>query len=485
MQSNSHPLAGANELCTLGCRELTALYSTGEVSPVDVAKATLARAEEVNPQFNAFTLIDHEGALRQAHASEQRWRKGSPNSLLDGVPTTLKDIVWVKGMTIRYGSLTTNMMPSVEDAPSVQRLRESGAVFLGLTTTPELGWKAVTDSPLSGITRNPWAPETTAGGSSGGAAVAAATGAGVFHLGTDGGGSIRIPASFTGIVGLKPTYGRVAAFPASAFGTVAHIGPMGRSVDDVALMLMTMAGRDNRDWMQGNGDQGTISLVEGVLNGARIGYWSKPPCGYVEPEVVAVVEMAVENLRLAGAHVEAIDLPGSDLLELFHHHWFTGAANRVGAISAALQEKIDPGLLEIARIGAAITAPALMAAQIRRAEFGAAMDRLMAKYDFLVSPGTAVAAFTAGEEVPPKSGLSRWTEWAGFSFPINLSQQPACVVPCGRTKDGRPIGLQFIGARGDDSGVLSVARDYELFFPDFRASNRSFNAKEVNQHAKT
>jgi amidase/aspartyl-tRNA(Asn)/glutamyl-tRNA(Gln) amidotransferase subunit A len=236
MMMNRRFLTDANELCRLGVGQLTAGFSSGRFTPLEVAQATLARAEQVQERFNAFSLIDVDGALAMAKESTARWRSGTPLSSVDGVPTTIKDIVWVKDRAVRYGSRTTSTTPCTQDAPSVKRLRAAGAVLIGLTTTPEFGWKAITDSPLTGVTRNPWNPKMTPGGSSGGAVVAAATGAGVLHIGTDGGGSIRIPSSLTGMVGLKPTFGRVAAYPPSAFGTVAHIGPIGRSAEDVAAM---------------------------------------------------------------------------------------------------------------------------------------------------------------------------------------------------------------------------------------------------------
>lgn len=471
MSGVTPPLAGANELCCLGGQELARRYRNRELSPVEVIVAALDRAEEIQPLFNAFTFIDRKGAIEQARASEQRWRKGEQVSAIDGVPTTIKDIVWVKGWSVRYGSLITDPTPRTEDAPSVLRLRESGAVFLGQTTTPEFGWKAVTDSPLNGVTRNPWSPDNTSGGSSGGAAVAAATGAGVLHLGTDGGGSIRIPASFTGIVGHKPTFGKVAAYPASVFGTVAHVGPMARTVGDVAIMLEAMSGCDIRDWLQGFIQTGPDMLTDDLLRRSRIGYWSKPPCGDVEPEVAAIVDAAVERIRALGAHVERVDLPGSNLLEIFQHHWFTGAANRLDSVPRELQDKIDLGLRKIAAAGKSINGSDLVAAQVKRAEFGAAMDGLLTKYDFLVSPGTAITAFAVGQEVPKVSGLSQWSEWAGFNFPINLSQQPACVVPCGATRDGLPVSLQFVGARGADARVLSAAQDFERLFPDLHLAH--------------
>src|SRR6218665_1304676 len=270
------------------------------------------------------------------------------------------------------------------------------------------------------------APAMTCGGSSGGAAVAAATGAGVLHLGTDGGGSIRIPASFCGIVGLKPTFGTVPAYPASAFGTVAHIGPMARSVDDAAAMLRAMSGRDLRDWAQGWMHAAPQPLHDGELAKARIGYWTTPPSGALCPEVGAAVEFAVSQLRAAGARVERVDLPGKDLHRMFQAHWFASAAHRLAGISAAEQSGMDAGLRQVASAGARLSAPDLVAQQIGRAHFAAAMDRLLTEFDFLVSPAASILPFSAGLEVPQGSGLSRWTEWAGFSYPINLSQQPAC-----------------------------------------------------------
>ena len=466
MHTGFDPLADADELCRLSAADLTAGYRAKRFSPVEVAEKTMDRAEAVNPRLNAFTFIDRKGALVAAAASEKRWQAGEPLSDVDGVPTTLKDIVWVKDWTVRYGSHTTTDTPYDSDAPAVDRLRNAGAVFIGQTTTPEFGWKAVTDSRLSGVTCNPWNAEMTAGGSSGGAAAAASTGAGVFHLGTDGGGSIRVPAAFCGIVGIKPTFSRVAAYPGSAFGTVAHIGPMARSVADTAAMLKAMAGRDSRDWAQGVGTLPSLDAPHVDLAGVRIGYWGEPPAGTLDPEIESTVTARLGQLQDRGAIIAPIALPGSDLLELFHAHWFTGAAARLAMVPEAQHGKIDPGFLDIASKGGALDAKALVAAQGRRADFGAGMDRLLETYDFIVSPATTVPAFGAGLEVPAGSGLDRWTEWAAFSFPINLSQQPACTIPCGQTLAGLPIGFQIIGARGQDARVLALAALLEEVFAD-------------------
>ena len=460
--SPRNPLAGAGRLCLLDAATLAEAYRARELSPVEVARATLDRAEEVNSTLNAFTFIDRKGALAAAWESEKRWSSGEPLSGVDGVPTTIKDIVWVDGWSVRYGSTTTSDTPLSEDAPSVALMRKAGLVFIAQTTTPEFGWKAITDSALRGITRNPWNAGKTSGGSSGGAAVAAATGAGVFHLGTDGGGSIRVPASFCGITGLKPTFGRVAAYPASSFGTVAHIGPMTRSAADAAAMLKVMAGRDLRDWFQGPGMLPPLDDRAVEISGKRIGYWSVPATGTLDPEIGARIDAVADRIRAAGALVEPIEPPGEDLLSLFHHHWFSGAAMRLSMVPEDARAGIDPGFLEIAREGAAYDSTALVTAQMRRAEFGSAMDCLLASYDYLISPGTALPAFDAGLEVPAESAFRRWTEWAGFSFPINLSQQPAAVIPVGFTGGGLPIGLQIIGARGRDASVLSAAAGLEV-----------------------
>ncbi|MEI8701906.1 MAG: amidase [Mesorhizobium sp.] len=475
MPNGISPIADADDLCRLSAAELNAAYRAGSLSPVEVTMAALARAEAINPLFNAFTMIDRKAAIKAAGASEKRWRAGEPLSAADGIPTTLKDIVWVEGWSVRYGSRTTPAAPCDRDAPAVALLRRAGAVFIGQTTTPEFGWKAITDSGLCGITRNPWNAEKTPGGSSGGAAVAAATGAGVFHLGTDGGGSIRIPASFTGIAGLKPTFGRVPAYPSSAFGTVAHIGPMARTAQDLSVMTQAMSGRDLSDWQQGAGTLAPLGRIEATLQGARVGYWSKPPSGVLDEEIAAAVSHALTYFSAFGATVEPIDLPGGDLLDLFQYHWFTGAAARLALIPENERAGIDPGFLEIARAGAAFDAKALVAAQLQRGEFGAAMDRLLDTYDFIVSPGASIPAFDVGLEVPSGSGLSRWTEWAAFSYPINLSQQPACVIPCGMTAAGLPVGFQIVGARGDDAQVLSAAADLEAAF---RPLTQAFRLKD-------
>lgn len=317
------------ELTELTAVELLDGYRRREFSPVDATRATLERAEEIQPAVNAFVRLDAEGALARAAESAERWQRGEPAGLLDGVPVTVKDILLQRGAPTLRGSKTIAEQGSWdEDAPSVARLREHGAVFIGKTTTPEFGWKGVTDSPLSGITRNPHDPSRTAGGSSGGSAAAVALGAGPLSLGTDGGGSVRIPASFCGIFGLKPTYGRVPLYPASAFGTLSHVGPMTRNAADAALLLDVIGVPDARDWSGLDRTPGsfTEALAEGI-QGLRIAY--SPSLGgqvAVRPAVAAAVRRGVERLAALGAYVEETDPDFSDPVDAFHTLWFSGAA---------------------------------------------------------------------------------------------------------------------------------------------------------------
>lgn len=459
--SAAHPSADASDVCRMGVADLTTAYRSGALSPVEVVREVLDRAEIVDARFNAFVTIDHEGAMAEAKASEQRWHAGAPASGIDGVPATIKDIVAVRGQPMRAGSRATETLPQPVDSPAVERLRSAGTPILGLTTTPEFGFQAITESPLTGITSNPWDSRLTPGGSSGGAAVAAVTGAGVLHLGTDGGGSIRIPAAFTGIAGLKPSYGRVPAYPPSPFGTLAHLGSMARDVADARAMIQVIAGRDARDWYQQSGDLPPITDRAFHFKGARVGLWAAPASGGVDPELAAACEQACRLIEEAGAVIEEITLPSFPLLEMFTTHWYAGAAARLAAIKPEHRQVCDPEFLLIAGEGAALSAQDYCSMSAMRAEFGRQMDLLFSAYDVIVSPATPIAAFRTGAQAPAGSGYRRWTDWAGFSFPLNLSQQPGCVVPCGMVSGNRPVALQFAAPRGLDHVALSAAVAFE------------------------
>ena len=451
------------DLHDLTAVQLLERYGSGDLSPVEATRAALDRIEQIQPRVNAYSRVDGEEALRQAEESAERWRRGEPAGLLDGVPVSVKDILLMRGGPTLRGSRTVRTEgPWDEDAPAVARMLDHGAVFLGKTTTPEFGWKGVTDNPVDGVTGNPYDPGRTAGGSSGGSAAAVALGAGPLSLGTDGGGSVRIPASFCGIFALKPTYGRVPIYPASAFGTLAHVGPMTRDAADSALLMDVITGPDWRDWSQlgplGGTFREAISAGGGSIDGLRVAY--SPTMGGaapVDPEVAAAVRRAVDLLAGLGAIVEEIDPGIEDPVEAFHTLWFSGAARVVQPLGQEQWELLDPGLREVCAQGAAYSALDYLAAVDVRMALGHAMGRFHSAYDLLVTPTLPITAFEAGVEVPEGSGHTRWTGWTPFTYPFNMTQQPAASVPCGVSGAGLPIGVQLVGARHADAVVLRVA----------------------------
>ena len=449
--------------------ELVELYRTRQASPVDVVDACLAQIAELGAKHNTFVLVDSEGARSAARASETRWQRGTPAGALDGVPVTIKDLILTRGWPTLRGSRAIDPAgPWNDDAPVTARLREANAIILGKTTTPEMGWKAVTDSPLIGVARNPWDLSRTPGGSSGGAGIAAATGMGALHVGTDGGGSIRVPASFCGIFGLKPSFGRVPAWPLSPTGTVSHLGPMTRSVADAATMMNVITRPDARDWHALPYDPVDYrDELDAGIGGLRIA-WS-PRLGRfdVDDEIAAITDAAVQAFVEAGARVEAVDPPLPDVHAIFKVHWWIGCHNAVRGMSDEQRTLLDPGLARIAENAKAITLDDHLDAVAARGRLGAAMREFHARYDVLVTPSVAVPPFTAGRLAPEAMGDvgSDWTRWASFSYPFNLTQQPAASVPCGFTKSGLPVGLQIVGPMYDDRRVLRAARAFENLRP--------------------
>ncbi len=457
----------SNELCSLSATELVLLYRAKRLSPVEVIRAVLHRVESLNPVLNAFCHLDPDFALESARMSEARWMKGEPRGLLDGVPASIKDLLYTKGWPTLRGSKTIDPKgPWEDDAPVVARLREHGAVIFGKTTTPEFGWKGVCDNPLTGITRNPWNPAKTPGGSSGGSAAAVAAGMGPLTIGTDGGGSIRIPCAFSGLFGIKPTFGRVPAWPLSPFGTVAHVGPMTRTVADSALMMNVLTLPDARDWHQlpPDGCDYRIGLDDGV-RGLRIAYSATLGSANVDPEVAALVKKAALRFAELGAIVEEKDPGFTNAGEIFARHWFPGAALLLSTIPKEKHALIDPGLVDTARQGAAFSAMDILDAARQRGQLGVQMQLFHQQYDLLLTPTLPLAAFEVGREVADELKEKRWTDWSPFSYPFNLTQQPAASIPCGLTKAGLPVGLHIVGARYADALVLRAARAFESLMP--------------------
>jgi len=456
-----------NDLCSLSATDLVRSYARKKLSPVEVTRAVLQRIENINPVLNAFCLVDKKQAIESAKQSEKRWAKRAPQGSLDGVPVSIKDLLLTRGWPTLRGSKTIDPKgPWNDDAPVVARLREHGAVLLGKTTTPEFGWKGVTDGPLTGITRNPWNPKMTPGGSSGGGAAAVASGMGPLTVGTDGGGSIRIPCAFTGLFGLKPSFGRVPAWPLSPMGTVAHVGPMTRSVADAALMMNVLSLPDSRDWhaLPHDGRDFRIGLEDGV-KGLRIAYSEDLGYAKVDPEIRKLVANAVKTFTQLGAHVDAKDPGFEDCGPMFSAHWFPGAAYIVRNTHPRKRALMDKGLLETARLGEKVTTAQYMAAIQKRGALGVHMNLFHEKYDLLVTPTLPLAAFEAGKEMRNIMKEKRWTDWTPFSYPFNLTQQPAATIPCGLTKKGLPVGLHIVGPRYADALVLRAARAFESVHP--------------------
>ena len=456
-----------SDLVALTAKQLVDRFRRQEASPVEATRAALDQIERFNRRYNAFCLIDAKHALRDAAASQARWLEGKPLSDIDGVPTSIKDIILTKGWPTLRGSRTIDPVQDwKEDAPAVARLREAGAVLLGKTTTPEFGWKAVCDSPLTGTTRNPWDDRKTSGGSSGGAAVAAALRMGAFHLGTDGGGSIRIPAAFCGVFGIKPTFGLVPAYPLSPFGTVAHLGPITASVEDAARMLTVLARPDDRDWysLPYLACDFTIGLDDGV-RGVRMALSLDLGYARLDPEVSALVEAAAQKLSQAGAIVERKNPGFPDPGEIFAAHWYTGAALVRASVPRERWPLLDPDFDRFAAAGETIGHMDYVRRVNERAQLGLHMALFHRDFDVLLTPTMPLAAFDAGMLAPPGSDQNDWARWTPFSFPFNLTQQPAASIPCGFTSAGLPVGLQIVAAKYQDALVLRVARAFEQLCP--------------------
>lgn len=451
------------DLADFSAVDLVAAYRTGRASPVEATKAALARAAAWEARLNTFCYRDDEAALAAAKESEARWQRKAPLGVLDGVPTTVKDTIMMKGVPFRRGSRTTDPdQRPTEDAPIVERIRRHGAIILGKTNTPEMGWKGVTDSALFGITRNPWNVELTPGGSSGGAAAGIAAGMSQLALGTDGGGSIRIPASFSNVVGFKATGGRIPVYPVSPFGSLANHCPMARTVADVALLLTATRGPDARDWESLPDASSDFSQgLEGGVKGMRIAF--SPAFGYanVDPEVAAIVGAAAERLSDLGADVEETDPGIPDPTPIFWTHWCAGASFAIKNLTPDQQKLVEEGFVRTAELGNELSLFDFQVAAIGRQSLAQFMSAYHQTYDLLVLPTLAVPPFPVGQLSPTGRDPTNWLAWTPFTYVFNLTKQPAISVPCGFTKSGLPVGLQIVGPLHGDAKVLRAAHAYE------------------------
>ena len=459
-------MTDAADIAFASAIELSDLYRRKALSPVEAARGLFGRLDALQPKLNAFCVIDRDGALAAAGTAEARWAKGEPLGPLDGVPVTIKDLVMMRGHPTRRGSRLVDPVPDSEDAPAVARLREAGAVILGKTTSPEFGWKAIGDSPLTGITRNPWNLGHTPGGSSAGAAAACAAGIAPLHVGSDGAGSIRIPSAFSGIFGVKATFGRVPAHPPSTMGLLSNVGPMTRDVRDAAAMLNVLARPDHRDpYTLPPETRNYLDGIEGGVKGLRVAY--SPDLGYarVDPEIAACCAAAARKFEELGAVVDEVGAIFASPREALLTLWRAGSARNLAAFPKEKHALCDPGLLAVVAEADRVSGSDYVAADLKRTALGATMMAFHQRYDLLLTPMMPVPALPVGQDLNDPETETNWIDWSPFSYPFNMTRQPACSIPCGLTAAGLPIGLQIVGPLYAEDRVLRAARAFETTQP--------------------
>jgi aspartyl-tRNA(Asn)/glutamyl-tRNA(Gln) amidotransferase subunit A len=457
------------ELCFMPATELSKLIETRQVSPVEVIDAVLARITALEPRLNAFATLAAEPARAAAKAAERQIMRGNPVGQLTGIPVTIKDLTFTRDIPTEFGSVARKGFMPEFDAPVVTRLREAGAIVLGKTTTSEFGWKGVSQSPLTGITHNPWQHGMNAGASSAGAGVAAAAGYGPLHQGSDGAGSIRMPAHFCGVYGLKPTYGRVPAIPVSTGDYTSHTGPLTRTVADSALMLAHIAGPDPGDHTscESPPDDYLGKLGAGIA-GRRIAFSADLGHARVDPEVADLARSAAAVFATdIGCTVDEVTPAwgklGPDLVRFFwacHMSVYKPLLERYAA-------EMDPGLVACISDGADHPVSEYQRWRERKYAYCNAIGNFFNDWDFLLTPAVSVAAFPADRLLPTHWPDHKWdwVSWAEFSYPFNMSGNPAASIPCGFTASGLPVGLQIVGRRFDDLGVLQASAAFEAARP--------------------
>ena len=457
----------ATDLLERSAVELRGLVLAKEVSPVELLDRTLERLEHVEPRLNSFVTVTEETARVAARAAERAVLDGDAPGLLHGLPVSVKDLIAMDGVRCTFGSKSAADNVATLDAPAVERVREAGAVIVGKTTTSEFGCKAVGDSPLTGITRNPWNLAKTPGGSSAGAAASVAAGVTPFALGTDGGGSVRIPGSLTGLFTIKPQFARVPVFPESAAPTLAHVGPMARTVRDAALLLTAIAGFDRRDpFSVAEPVPDYLSACDQSVRGMRIA-WS-PTMGYADPvrEVVGICEQAVGTLEDLGCEVELVDeVMERDPIDMWMSEFYASIGTRLNTVLAEQPEALDPAVADV--LGGALeqTVGEYWTQVFNRYRFREEMRGFMEDYDLLVSPVLPVPAFDVGLNVPPRMPQSNIVSWVRYTYPFNLTGQPSASVPAGVTDDGLPVGLQLVAKSFRETDIFRLAAALEAARP--------------------
>ena len=434
-------------------------YRSRELSPIDVMLDVLARVEAFEPHIHATYLLAPERALAEARASEARWLRGEPIGPLDGVPATVKDNIATKGEPKPVGTAATDLIPEPRDAPPAQRLREAGAILFSKTTMPDYGMLSSGLSSFHALARNPWNLGRNPGGSSAGAGAAGAAGYGPLHLGTDIGGSVRLPAGWCGLFGLKPSGGRVPIDPPYV-GRVA--GPMTRTVADAALMMATLSKPDSRDWMSLPPQALNWATRPANLKGLRIGLLLEAGCGALPaPEVRAEIERAARDFEVAGAIVEPLaPFLTQAMLDGLDFFWRTRSRIDIKALTPEKREKVLPFIRAWAESAEGLSGEVVFNGFNQILEMHRSAVTATQPYDFVLSPTAPITAYPAELASPSNDPLNPFPH-IGFTVAYNMSEQPAATINCGFSSEGLPIGLQIIGRRFDDVGVIAVALAFE------------------------
>ena len=447
--------------------ELRDLIAAKEISPVELLDRSLARMEEVEPKLNSFVTTTEDIAYAAARKAEKAILDNDAPGLLHGLPISVKDLIAMGGIRYTFGSRVSADNIAAVDAPAVERVRREGGVIIGKTTTSEFGCKAVGDSPLTGITRNPWDVSKTPGGSSAGAAASVASGVTPFALGTDGGGSVRIPGSLTGLFAVKAQFARVPVFPEAATPTLAHVGPMARTVRDAALLLTAVAGFDRRDpFAVAEPVPDFLAACDQPVKGMRIA-WS-PTLGYANPtsEVVGLCEQAVRTFEELGCEVELVDkVMESDPIDMWMSEFYAGVGTRLKTMFAGQTERLDPAVAEMLSGALDRTLEEYWTQVFNRYRFREEMRQFMERYDLLVSPVLPVPAFDVGLNVPPQMPDANVISWVRYTYPFNLTGQPGASLPVGFTGEGLPVGLQLISKAIRETDIFRVSAAFEAARP--------------------
>ena len=457
----------SNDVCFTTAFDLVESYRTHGLSPVEVTQAVLARIDRLDPILNAFCYRDDAAALTSARRSEERWATGKPAGPLDGVPVSIKDLIYTKGWPTLMGSKAVDPAgPWEEDDPAVARLRESGAVLIGKTTTPEFGNSGITNSPLTGLTVNPWDTNRTTGGSSGGGVAAVAAGLGPLTLATDAGGSIRTPSSFCGLVGLKPTFGRVPQYPGTDWSGLCTHGPIGRTAKDVALTMNVITCPDARD---GNAlpydGRDYVEELETGMKGLRVAYSADLGFMPVNAEVREIVTREARRFEELGARVENADPDLGDPIEIFNKIWSPMITTVVADLSEEQRALLGDEMRDALEEAKTTPLADYVDAERRRRALTHIMSAFHATYDLLLTPTAIVTPFETQYQMPPEWDTDRSWLWELPTFPFNFTRQPVATVPCGFTKAGLPVGLQIVGPVYEDARVLRAAHAYQQAYP--------------------